>query len=163
MCVTSIHQAARPLTAWRAASRAQTATSCTSRRRRLHCSRCHPSNGVSALPELSQLAFGDTAQRRRRVSTSEIRWFAGVHVCRGIAPGMDCSFLEPVSSTFEKPQSFLRVEPFGETSQSELVRQVLTPLWSVRHRSAAPTDRHPPVCLWSMMLVELGTYVRCVR
>ena len=46
-------------------------------------------------------------------------------------------------------------------SQSSFGWDVLTTPWAVRLSSAAPADRHPPVRLRSMVLVESNAYLRC--
>jgi hypothetical protein len=71
--------------------------------------------------------------------------------------------LAQVSSAVNVAHSRLPIQPFVEMSQSSFVWDVLTPHWAVRLSSATPADRHPPVCLRRMMLVEPSAYLRCFR
>jgi hypothetical protein len=71
--------------------------------------------------------------------------------------------LAQVSSAVNVAHSRLPIQPFVEMSQSSFVWEMLAPHWAVRLSSATPADRHPPVCLRRMMLVEPSAYLRCFR
>lgn len=53
--------------------------------------------------------------------------------------------------------SQLSDEPFVGANQLSFGRCVVQSRWTVGRRPTTSTDRHPPICLRSMVHIELGT------
>jgi len=71
--------------------------------------------------------------------------------------------LERLSDEVNVLDSRLGVQPLLRTSQESFVRDMLTTQRTVRLRSAASADRHPPIGFRGMMLVESSAQERCFR
>lgn len=52
-------------------------------------------------------------------------------------------------------------QPVVVASKLSFIRGVLTAVQAIRSGAAPPTERHPTVRFWRMMLIESNTHLRC--
>src|SRR5664279_2662387 len=93
----------------------------------------------------------------RRAKSGDRR--EGHHVPGDAARATPGSLQLLLPGTVDAPQERLRDQPLMGAGQLTLDRDVVQAARTVGQCSTTPADRHPPVCLWSVVLIELGAYL----
>ena len=113
------------------------------------------STGFPFTPESTPVEMAVTPDTRREELG---KWLGERELDR---PERRCSARSHFAGTVDLHESGLRGEPLARAVELARMGGVLQPDGAVGQHSASPADRHPPVRLRSVMLVQLRSYTNC--